>query len=172
MHLELVADQRLGRQRHRLVEQRDVEIRHADVARHAGLLDLAQRAERFGQRHLRVRPVQQQEIDLGQPQLHQAVLGGAHELARRKMRRPDLGGDEHLVARHAGGAQPLAHLALVVVHLRGVDVAVAEPQRLLDHARAGASAQIPGAETDERDAGAFGFDGGGHRSRPSGPPHH
>ena len=76
------------------------------------------------------------------------------------MRRPDLGGDEHLVARQTGGAQPFAYLALVVVHLRGVDMPIAEPQRLLDDAGAGASAQIPGAETGKRDAGAFGFDGG------------
>ena len=89
-----------------------------------------------------------------QPQPRQAVLGGAFELARGKMRRPDLGDDEHLVALDAGGAQPLPDLALVVVHLGGVDVAIAEPQRLLDDARAGAPAQVPGAETDERDAGA------------------
>src|SRR5215475_8203383 len=51
----------------------------------------------------------------------------------------------------------LADLALVVVHFRGVDVAVAETQRLLHHARAGAPAQVPGAETDQRNAGAMGF---------------
>ena len=76
------------------------------------------------------------------------------------MRRPDFGGDEHLVALDAGGAQPLAHLAFVVVQLGGVDVAVAEPQRLLDDPRAGTPAQLPGAETDQRDAGAVRFDDG------------
>jgi hypothetical protein len=85
VHLELVAHQRLGRQRRRFVEQRDVEIRHADVARHAGFLDLAKRAERFDERHLRVRPVQQQQVDLGQPQLHQALLGGTQQFPRGKV---------------------------------------------------------------------------------------
>src|SRR5262245_39636735 len=78
------------------------------------------------------------------------------------MRLPHLGGDEHLVARHARGTQALAHLALVVVHLGGVDVAIAEPQRLLDNARAIAPAQVPGAEPDRRYLRAFGLDEGGH----------
>jgi hypothetical protein len=38
-------------------------------------------------------------------------------------------------------------------------VPVAKPQGLFDHARAGAAAQIPGTEADERNARAFGFDG-------------
>ena len=128
------------------------------MAREPLPLDLAERAKRLAERDLRVRPVQQQEIDLGEPQPHQAVLGGPFELARRKMRGPDLGGDEHLLALDARGAQPLADFALVVVHLRGIDVAVAEPQRLLDQPCAGAPAQVPGAETDQRDARAMGFD--------------
>jgi hypothetical protein len=74
------------------------------------------------------------------------------------MRRPYLRGDEHLVAGNAGRAHAFADLALVVVHLRGVDVAVAKAQRLLDQAGAAATTQVPGAETDHRDARAMGFD--------------
>jgi len=37
-------------------------------------------------------------------------------------------------------------------------VPVADPQRLLDRPRAGPAAQIPGAETDQRDPGTVGFD--------------
>ena len=60
-------------------------------------------------------------------------------------------------------AQPLADLALVAVHLGGVDVAVAEAQRLLDHPHAGALAQIPRPEADRGNACAIGFDErGGH----------
>ena len=110
------------------------------------------------ERDLRVRPMQQEEIHLREPQPRQALLGGALELARGEMRRPDLGGDEHVVALDAGCAQSFADLALVVVHLRGIDVAVAKPQRLLDDPRAGATAQIPGAEPDQRNAGAMRFD--------------
>jgi len=76
---------------------------------------------------------------------------------------PHLGGDEHVLARNREGAQAFAHLALVAVHFRGVEVAIAEPQRLLHHLLASAPAQVPGAETDGRDARAVGFDGGdGH----------
>src|SRR5215217_3210335 len=74
------------------------------------------------------------------------------------MRRPDLGGEEDLIALHARGAQALADLAFVFVHLRGVDVAIAEPQRLLDDPRTGASAQLPGAQPDRRNSCAIGFD--------------
>ena len=60
------------------------------------------------------------------------------------------GGDENLVA-FAGGADTLANIALVVVHLRGVDVAVAVGDGLLDQPRAVLAAQRPGAEPDQRD---------------------
>jgi hypothetical protein len=74
------------------------------------------------------------------------------------MRWPYLGGDEDFLARDPRGTQPLPHLAFVVVKLGGVDVPVAEPQRLLDDARTGAPAQFPGAEADQRDARAVRFD--------------
>ena len=95
----------------------------------------------------------------GSLSLVEAVLGGALEIARREVALPDLGGDEDLVARQARGAKALAHCLLVAVHRRGVDVAIAEPERGLDHARAGLAAQVPGAEPDDRNAGAVGFDG-------------
>ena len=41
------------------------------------------------------------EIDLADLQLREAFLGGADEIARRKILRPDFRGDEHLAARHA-----------------------------------------------------------------------
>src|SRR5262245_27294902 len=95
-----------------------------------------------------------QEIHLGELEVDEALLGGLLERACAQVRLPHLRGDEDLVALDAGGAQALADLALVVVHRGGIDVAVAEPQRLLDHARADAAAQVPGAEPDERNARA------------------
>ena len=77
---------------------------------------------------------------------------------RREMAGPHLCGDEHLVAGNAGGAQPFADFTLVLVDLRGVDMAIAEPQRLLDQPRAGAPAQLPGAEPDCGNFDAFGLD--------------
>ena len=74
------------------------------------------------------------------------------------MRRPDLGGEEDVVARHAGGAHALTDLALIVVHLRGVDMPVSEPQRLLDEPGASAATQLPGAKPDCRNARTTGLD--------------
>src|SRR5262249_56958835 len=96
--------------------------------------------------------------------------GRTVELGRGEGRRPHFRGDERLIAFDGGGAQPLPHLAFVVVKLGGVDVAVAALERPLDDPRAGPPAQLPGAEADERDAGAVRFDGGGcnrpHHSPP------
>src|SRR3979409_1098360 len=74
------------------------------------------------------------------------------------MRGPDLGGHEHVVAPDPRGAQALADLAFVLIDLGGVDVAIAELQRLLDQPRAGSSAQLPGAEPDRRNLRAAGLD--------------
>src|SRR5262249_56508764 len=94
------------------------------------------------------------QIDFTQAQAGKRVARGALKLARREMRRPDFGGDKHVAALDAGGMQSLAHFALVVVHLRGVDMPVTKPQCRLDHAGAGAPAQIPGAKPKERNLGA------------------
>ena len=56
------------------------------MARQPVALDLAQRAERFRERDLRIGPVQQQQIDFGQPQPHQTFARGALKLPRREMR--------------------------------------------------------------------------------------
>src|SRR5438445_747470 len=102
--------------------------------------------------------MQQQQIDLRNAQPGQAVLGRSLEIIRRKMGGPDLGRDEHIVASHSRSAQALANLAFVLIDLRGVDVAVAEPQRLLDQTRAGSPPQLPGAEPDRGNFGAVGLD--------------
>src|SRR5665213_3131572 len=91
-------------------------------------------------------------------QLAEAVLGGAFEIVRREMRGPDLGGHEHVVALDSGGAQAVADIAFVLVDLRGVDVAIAEPQRLLDQTGAGAPAQFLGTEPDRGNDSAVGLD--------------
>jgi hypothetical protein len=67
------------------------------------------------------------------------------EVVGREMRGPDFGGHKDLVALDLGGAQAFADLALVFINLRGVDVAIAEPQRLLDQTRTGPPTQFPGA---------------------------
>ena len=157
MHLDLVADQRLAREPDRFIDQRDREVGHADMAGQTVLLDPAQGAQRFGQGYQRVRPVQEQQIDLGQAQPGEAALGGMLELMGGEMRRPYLGGQENIVAPDPGRVQRLPDLALVVVHFRRVDMAISQPQRLLHHPRTDAPAQLPGTQTDERNAGAPGL---------------
>jgi len=56
-----------------------------NMARIADALHLAQRADGLGERDLRVRPMDQQQIDLGEPHARQALLGGALEVVRRQM---------------------------------------------------------------------------------------
>ena len=58
---------------------------------------------------------------------------------------PDFGGQENLVAPDAGGADALADLAFVLIDLRGIDMAVAELDRLLHEAGAGRprNSQVP-----------------------------
>src|SRR5262245_2708320 len=148
MHLDLIADQRLIRKLHGLFDQRDGEVRYADVAGKPRTLDLAERAECVAQRDLRVGPMQKEQVDAREPQPFQACLRRALEIARRIVRRPYLGGDEDFLARDARGAQPLPYFAFVVVKLGGIDVAVAEPQRLLDDACTGAPTQFPGTEAN------------------------
>ena len=100
--------------------------------------------------------MQQQKVDLAQPQSNQAVVNGAFKRARREMRRPNFRRHEQVGAVDAGGAQAVADVALVVVYFRGIDMAIAEPQRLFDHTRAGSPAQFPGAEPEQRNFGAVG----------------
>src|SRR5262249_35824859 len=155
---DLIADQRLLRKLHGLFDQRDGEVRHPDMAGKPPALYPAERAERVAPRDLRIRPVQEEEMDGGGLEPRPARLGRTLEVARGKVRRPNLRGDEHLIAFYAGGAQPLPHFAFVVIKLGGIDVAVAAPQRLLDDPHAATPAQLPGAEADERNAGAMRFD--------------
>jgi hypothetical protein len=58
---------------------------------------------------------------------------------------PDLGRHEYLVASNLRGAQTFSDLALVLIDLRGVDVAIPEAKRLLDQTRQARprSSQVP-----------------------------
>src|SRR5882672_5963761 len=101
--------------------------------------------------------MQQQQIDFGKTQLRQALLGGSLKIVWREMGGPDFGRHEHLIAPRSRSSQALADLAFVLIDLSGVDVAVTEPQRLLDQARAGSPAQFPGSQPDRRDFCAVGL---------------
>src|SRR5260370_1215324 len=106
MYLDLVADERLGCKLHGLFDERNGKVRYPDVASQTRALDLAQGAERIAQWDLWVWPMQQEQVDLAKPQSRQALLRGTLKIARSKMRRPDLGGDEDLIASDARAAKP------------------------------------------------------------------
>ena len=102
----------------------------------------------------------EQQIDPGQLQLVQALIERALEVGGGELVVIDLGGDENILAREAGGAQPLGqplpHLGLVAVTLGGVDVAISEPQGGLDRLDADAVLERHGAEADRGNLCAVG----------------
>jgi hypothetical protein len=142
----------------RLLDERAGEVADAEVADQPAVLQLGHRADRLGDRHVGVRPVQEQQVDV-------VAAGGAASPRRRRravgreVAGPDLRGQEDLGAVDAGGLQPLPHLALVVVHPRGVDVAVAEAQRVLDALDRVAPGDLPGAVAELGDLGALDGEG-------------
>ncbi len=117
---------------------------------------------RLGERHLRVGPMDEQQIDPGQLQLLQAVIERALEIGGRELVLIDLRGHEHVLAPQAGGAQalmqPLPDLGLVAVALGGVDVAIAEAQCRLHGFDADRVLERHGAKADGRNSRAIGFD--------------
>ena len=66
----------------------------------------------------------------------------------------ELGGHVDLVPRDRGRPQRLAHLLLVAVHLRGVDVAVADLERLRHRLRGVGRVDLEHAEAELRDGRA------------------
>jgi hypothetical protein len=99
----------------------------------------------------RLRPVDQVQVDLVQAEPFQAPL--------QRLDRPlvalrvvvDLGRDEELVAVEPGAPHSLTDTLLVAVALCGVDVAVADAQRLGHHAGRLLLRYLPHAQTQLRD---------------------
>ncbi len=159
MILDLIADQRRGTFCHSLLDQPHREIRHADVPRQTEFLGLYKPAQRLLQRYMRIGPMQQQEIDFGHPKPDKAVLGRSQQIVGCEMVGPDLGGYEHIAALDAGRAHAVADFTLILVNLRRIDMTIAEPNCLLDDARAGAAAQFPSPQAYRWDVGAIRLDG-------------
>src|SRR5499433_2904686 len=162
MDLDLVRHQRFARELHRLLQQRDGEIRDPDMLGAPVAFGLAQNAERLLQRHLRTRPMDEKKVDPGKLELLQALIERALEVGGGKLIVIDLGSDENMLALEAGGAQPatqsLTDLALIAVALGGVDVAIADTERGLDRVDAGRVHERHGAEPDRGNPCAVGFD--------------
>ena len=97
----------------------------------------------------------QQQIDIVDAELLQALVDRACEGVGVQVFVRHLGAEKYLVARHAGGAHAFADAALGAVLPGGVEVAIAELERLRDDLAA--IAERRGAEADRRNIGGTGL---------------
>ena len=154
--LDLVGEH--GRELERLLQQAGGEVRHADLPHAPVVPEPVQRAERLLQRHLRVRPVQQQQVDVVDAEPLERLLGVALDQLRRGVRVRHLRGQEDLVPRHAAVGDPAPDLALVLVRARGVDLAVSDLQRVPHAVRRIRPRDQPSPEPEGRNARALDLD--------------
>jgi hypothetical protein len=98
------------------------------------------------------------EIEHVEPQLLQAGIEGAAHRVGREIFVPDLCRHMQLVARDAACGNRSADLLLIGVHLRGVEMAIAERKRALDRGAAGIALHAEGAEAEPRHSDALGFE--------------
>jgi hypothetical protein len=99
--------------------------------------------------------VQQQEVDVVGAELAQRILRRALEPCRLEVVEPDLGREPDVGAVDSAGRDPLADLSLVLVRPRGVDVPVADLERIADALARVLAGDQPGAEAEPRDLGAL-----------------
>ncbi len=92
-------------------------------------LDLVQGAECLEQRDRRVGPVEQEQIGLGAKPA-QALVDRALKVARAEAGWSDLGRQPDLGPGHRRAADRLADAGLVAIALRGIDMAVADLERM------------------------------------------
>src|ERR1043166_4872829 len=90
----------------------------------------------------------------------QTLLHRALEIVRREIGRLHFGRHHDVSAFDTRGAHALPDRRLVAVHLRGIDMAVTNAERLLG--AASGITQRPSAEANNRDLEPFGFDGRYH----------
>jgi hypothetical protein len=88
----------------------------------------------------------QQQVDVIEPELAQRVLGRLLDRGGGQIPAPDFGGDEYLLARQAGFGQSRADLGLVLIALRGIEMAIPDIQRHPNQARSLGAAQPQCAE--------------------------
>ena len=118
-----------------------------------------ERAERLLEREVRVRPVQEQQVEAVHLQVAQRVLGCTPQVVGRVLLAPDLRGEEELLARDPAGGEPAPDLTFVAVGARGVDVPVADRERVLDRLLALGPLDLPGAEAELGNGRALDLEG-------------
>src|SRR6185437_7002646 len=113
----------------RFAQQRDSEIADADEARLAGLAQLGEGAERLAEGHLRIRPMNEQQIDMVEAETLEALLMRALGRTGVKIAWRDFGHEKNLAARNTAVADGAADLGLIAIDLRRVNMAIAERDR-------------------------------------------
>ena len=110
---------------------------------------------------LRHRLVQDQQVDLVDPELAGALVEGVQGGVVPVVADPDLGLDEDLAAVEPGSSEPFAHLPLVAVRRGGVDVPVTRCECCLDGCDRLVGRRLEDAvpERGQRDAVVEGEDG-------------
>ena len=96
--------------------------------------------------------MQQQQVEVVGAQRAQRLLRGGNEVVRLELAGEDLRGEEDLGAIHAARGDPRTHLLLVLVGARGVDLPVADLERVAHGLLGVAAGDLPGAEAQPRDA--------------------
>ena len=102
----------------------------------------------------RRRPVDQVEVDVLHPEPPEALLERLEGRVEALLAVPELGRDEDLLARQAGGGDRRPDPLLVAVGGGGVDVAVAGGERLLDHPLGVLRGHLEDPESELRDLDA------------------
>jgi len=102
--------------------------------------------------------VDHQEVDPRQLEPFEALVDRTLEVARREPIEPDLCGEEDVLALEPRGAHAFADLALIAVHLCGIEMAITEMQRRLDQFDAEIFLERQGAEAGDGNARAVTFD--------------
>src|SRR3954465_11292397 len=103
MHLDLVGHEWLGCKLRRLVQERGGKVCDSNMPGLSLALGLAQRPDRFGKRHFRIGPVDQQDIDEREPKLLKALVQRTLEIGGSELVVIDLGGHKNIVALEPRG---------------------------------------------------------------------
>ena len=120
------------------------------MSRQAPSLGFAERGHALADCNGRVGPVDEQKVDVVQPEPLEALFDRPLQGPLRNELRPHLGGHENVVAPDPGGANACTDRGLVVIALRGIDMAESELQRFGDDGGALLAAQFPCPAAEDR----------------------
>ena len=134
-----------------------VEVAYSDRADPAFGVQPLERAPRLDVAVLgRSRPVDEVQVEVVETKQVHARVKGAQGAVEALVGVPHLGGDEDVLARQPGAADPLSYLGLVVVERCGVDVAIADLDRRRDRLGCFLTRDLIDTESDLRDGVAVG----------------